>query len=76
MYRIFLLFFLALAFIGNQHTFAQSGQKIDKTKRLLIRALMATSLSSGTPIAVKITRDMHIKMKLGIHSKLSVNEKL
>ena len=37
MYRIFLLFFLALAFIGNQHTFAQSGQKIDKTKYAVLK---------------------------------------
>lgn len=49
-------------------------QNILNAKNLRIRAILPTASYNGTKVPVKISRDQHLKIAVGIQTKLSVNE--
>jgi len=50
-------------------------EKIKTAKKLWIKAYVNTSKNAGSSVPVKITNLQHLKLKMGIHSKLSIHEK-
>jgi hypothetical protein len=51
-------------------------QKIKSARKLMFRAFINTSEISGNQFPVKVTRNQHLKIKLGLHTKLSVDEEI
>ncbi|MBS3913686.1 MAG: hypothetical protein KG003_04255 [Bacteroidetes bacterium] len=50
-------------------------QNIQNAKKLMFKAFMNTAESGGTQVPVRITQNQHLKVKMGIHTKVAVNEK-
>lgn len=50
-------------------------KNINQAKQVRIYGMMLTSEFTGSPVPVKLTQGQHFKFKMGVQSKLSVNEK-
>lgn len=47
-----------------------------QSKKIKFRVIAPTALYNGSPVPIKISNLQHLKIKVGLHTKLSVNETL